>query len=209
MSKRSILSHIKELKRPIFTTHEISCLSGKSLSGTTQSLNFLEREGMLFKICRGIWGEKGSMDINPYSVIPFLLPRHRVYVSFISALHLYGIIEQIPRVITLASTGHTKTIKTTLGTFEIHKIKPSFFKGFDWYKEKGAFLIAGQEKALVDSLYLSARKKKQYSFFPELHFPKSFSKKKTNEWVKLIPDPRIRSYVHKKLRSIISKNTSE
>jgi len=55
---------------------------------------------------------------------------------------------------------------------------------------------------LIDSLYLSARKKKQFSYFPELYFPKTFSFDKAWKWVKKIKDPRIKSYVSKRLREI-------
>ena len=202
MRRHSILTFIKELNQPVFTTYELVAISGKSSSAATQALNFLEREGLIFKICRGIWAEVSNKRLSPYVVIPFLLPRHRAYVSFISALHLYGIIEQIPQEIVLASTFHTRIIRTKVGTFSIHQITPLFFDGFGWYKETGDFLIAEQEKALVDSLYLSACKKKQFGYFPELHFPRSFSFKKAREWTKKIPDSRISCYVQKKLATI-------
>ncbi len=205
MRRRSILTFIKKLHRPVFTTHELSHFSGKSLSTTTQALNFLEKEGLIFKIYRGIWAEVGNSRLSPYAVVPFLLPRHRAYVSFISALHLYGIIEQIPQEIFLASTSHTKIIHTKIGTFSIHQITPLFFNGFNWYKGTGSFLIAEPEKALVDSLYLSARKKKRFRYFPELHFPESFSFKKAKEWAKRIPDSKISSYVQKKIEENLNK----
>lgn len=205
MSKPSILRFIKQLHQLVFTTSELSALSGKSLSTTTQALNFLQREGVVFKVYRGIWAEVSKERLSAYSVIPFLLPRHRAYVSFISALHLYGIVEQIPQVITLASTAHTKIIQTKIVTFSVHRIAPSFFDGFIWYKETGSFLIAEPEKALVDSLYLSARRKKQFSYFPELYFPKSFSFNKAKEWVKKIPDSKISSCVQKRLDTILQK----
>jgi len=201
--EKSILSFIKELDRPIFTTFELATISGKSLSTVTQSLNYLESQGVIFKIYRGVWGEAGSDRISPYTVIPFLLPSNRAYVSFISALHLYGIIEQIPRVITVAATSHTKIIKTSIGTYAIHRIAPWFFDGFIWYKGTENFLIAEPEKALIDSLYLSACKKKQFGYFPELHFPGSFSFRKAEGWVKRIPDSRIRVNVQKKLDRIM------
>ena len=106
-------------------------------------------------------------------------------------MHIYGIIEQIPQVITLASTVHTKEINTKLGVFSVHQIAPKFFKGFDWYKQKGSFLIAEPEKALVDCLYLARYKKKQFSHFPELSFPKTFSFKKAEKWAKDICDYNI------------------
>jgi hypothetical protein len=124
-------------------------------------------------------------------------------VSFISALHLHGIVGQIPQVITLASPTHSKTIVTSLGTFSVHRIAPAFFAGFGWYKDSGIFLIAEPEKALVDSLYLSARKKRQYGHFPELDFPRSFSFRKARDWAARIPDVRIRRNVEKKLEAII------
>ena len=131
-----------------------------------------------------------------------MFPRQRVYVSFISALHLHGIIEQIPQVVTLASTAHTSTIRTLAGTFSVHQIDPVIFDGFDWYKGEGSFLIAGPEKALIDSLYLSSRKKKQFGYFPELHFPPEFSFKKAAKWVKRIPEEKIRLYVLRKLEAL-------
>lgn len=203
MPKISVLAAIKKLRRQVFTTSEVAACCGGTPSNTIQALNHLAREGVVLKIARGIWGlDIGTSRISQYSLIPFLLPRGRVYVSFISALHLHGIIEQIPQAVTLASTAHTKTIRTKLGVFYLHKISPSFFKGFDWYKGDGNFLIAEPEKALLDCLYLSARRKKQFGHFPELRFPKSFSFKRAREWAKEITDPKIRSCVNRGLERI-------
>jgi len=203
MLRRSVLADIQRLRRPIFTTFELARLSERSASATTQALRHLEKQGVVERICRGIWGLAGSERLSAASVIPFLFPRTRAYVSFTSALHLYDIIEQIPQVMTLASPSHTKTIRTRLGTYSVHRIAPSFFAGFRWYKDEGRFLIAEPEKALVDSLYLSARKKRQYGHFPELHFPRTFSFRRAREWAGRIPDVRIRKNVEKKLAAII------
>lgn len=203
MPKISILSAIKKIKRPIFTTREAAACAGGSLSNTIQALNHLVKEGAAIKITRGLWGlDMAGGRLSQYSIIPFLLPRSRAYVSFLSALHLHGIIEQIPQAVTLASTEHTKTLRTKLGVFYIHRIAASFFKGFEWYKGEGNFLIAEPEKALVDCLYLSARKKKQFGYFPELQFPKSFSFKKARRWAGEIPDKRLRTSVLGKLRAL-------
>jgi predicted transcriptional regulator of viral defense system len=156
MSKRPILLTVKDLGGGIFTTHDAALSSGRSLSAVTQSLGNLARDGLLVKIHRGIWMQEGREGAGPYAVIPHLFPRHRAYVSFVSALHLHGIIEQIPQITTLASTAHPRIMRTKLGVFQTHHIAPSFFKGFDWYKGSGSFLIAEPEKALVDCLYLSA-----------------------------------------------------
>jgi len=198
-----IMVYIRKLGRKVFTTHELMSISGKSASSIVQSLNRLVRQGLFIKVYRGVWAEFDAKKISIFEIIPFLFARHRVYVSFITALHLHGIIEQIPQVITLASTLHTRTIRTKLGVFSVHQITPAFFDGFDWYKGEGSFLIAQPEKALIDSLYLSGRRKKQFGFFPELHFPPEFSFPKAVQWGKRIKEEKIRTYVLKKLKEIL------
>ncbi len=199
MGDRSVYSCIRQLGRPVFTTAEARAISGRSPSAATQALNYLARQGLIYKIYRGVWTEAGMGRISPYTVIPFLFPRQRAYLSFVSALHLHGVIEQIPQVITLASMSHTKTLRTRIGTFNVHQLAPYFFTGFDWYKGTGSFLIAEPEKALADCLYLSACRKKQFGYFPELHFPKSFSFKKVEDWMKSIPSAMVRTNVQGKL----------
>jgi len=193
---------VKKLKRSVFTTYELVTLSGKSRSTVTQCLTRLVKQGLLMKIYRGVWAEPGPRPISSLEVIPYLFSRQRVYVSFISALHLHGIVEQVSQVITLASTSHTRTLRTKAGVFSVHQIAPAFFGGFDWYKGAGSFLIAEPEKALIDSLYLSSRKKKQFSHFPELYFPATFSFKKANRWVGLIREKSIRLCVQQKLNAL-------
>ncbi len=209
MRRRSLLGNIKKLNHLVFTTFELSASSGKSASVVIQGLNNLVEDGLIIKVYRGVWAQVGNEQLNPYAAIPYLLTRHRAYVSFISALYLYNIVEQIPQVITLASTSHTKLIRTKLGVFSFHQLTPKFFSGFNWYKAGlpdsqagGNFLIAEPEKALVDSFYLSACRKKQFGHFPELFFPKSFSFKKVKQWAMRIPDPKIRAHVFKKIAAI-------
>ena len=206
---KNIMVFIKKLGRPVFTTHELITVSGKSSSTVVQSLTRLRKQGLLMKIYRGVWAEAGDKRVSAFEIIPCLFARQRVYVSFISALHLHGILEQIPQAITLASTAHTSTIRTKAGTFSVHQIDPAIFDGFDWYKGEGSFLIAEPEKALVDSLYLSSRKKKQFGHFPELHFPPEFSFKKAAGWVKRIPEGKIRQHVLKKLDVLAETQSSQ
>jgi len=203
MRRRSILPDIRKLGRQVFTTRELASISGRSLSTTTQSLNNLTRLGVIIKIYRGVWAQ-GTETVSPYAVMPYLFSTHRAYVSFISALHLHGIIEQIPQVTTLASTAHGRIIRTKVGVFYAHRIASSFFAGFEWYKGNGSFLIAEPEKALVDSLYISAYKKKRFGSFPELHFSSKFSFKKAELWVDKIPSKRVRVYAGTKLAKIKS-----
>ncbi|MBF0478440.1 MAG: type IV toxin-antitoxin system AbiEi family antitoxin domain-containing protein [Candidatus Omnitrophica bacterium] len=200
-----IMVFIRKFGRPVFTTHELTAISGRSSSTVIQCLNRLTQQGLLIKLYRGVWADPGLHGVSPFDIIPYLFPRQRVYVSFITALHLHGIVEQIPQVITLVSLSHSRVIHARTGVYSVHQIAPVLFDGFDWYKGEGSFLIAEPEKALIDSLYMSSRKKKQFGHFPELHFQPTFSFKKAAEWVNHIPEPNIRLYVLNKLE-ILRKN---
>ena len=202
---RITIEYIKMLKRPVFTTREISDMSGKSMSVVTQALNYLGKHKVVKKLYRGVWMEVTDKLISPYMLLPHLFKSTRVYVSFLSALHLYDIIEQIPQTITLASTLHSRNIKTTISTFVVHQLSPEFFSGFDWYKGADKFLIAKPEKALADCLYLFTRKKKQYGYFPELNLRSPFSIKKAREWVQKIPDKKARLHAMDKFEELIGK----
>jgi predicted transcriptional regulator of viral defense system len=200
--RQDIMIFIRKMGRPVFTSHELTAISGKSASTVVHSLKRLANQGLLMKIYRGVWAERRMRAVSPFEVIPALFPRQRVYVSFITALHLHGIVEQIPQMMTLASTAHTTILRTKAGVFSVHQIAPALFDGFDWYKGEGSFLIAEPEKALIDSLYLSSRKKKQFGSFPELEFPAKFSFKKAKGWINRIPQKNIRTHVEEKLKAM-------
>lgn len=193
---------IVKLDRLVFTTREIAALTGSSLSSTNQGLVRLEEKKLVQKMMRGVWASTHDRRFMPYLLVPFLSASHRCYVSFISALHLHGMISQIPQTITVASTAHTKKIITPIGRFSLHQLAPTFFEGFDWHAS-GQFLIASPEKALVDSLYLSSRRGKRYGFFPELEFPAHFNAAAAERWARCIANAEIRTAVVRKLEHFL------
>jgi predicted transcriptional regulator of viral defense system len=199
-NNKTLAAYIGVLGQPVFTARELSAVSGRSASVVSQGLAFLEKQGLAVKVAHGVWASGGSMP-SPYAVIPFILPRQRGYVSFTSALHLHGIIEQIPQVIALASVAHTREIHTGAGNYMVHHLAASFFTGFGWHKE-GGFLIAEPEKALVDCLYVSAFRNRQYSYFPELDFSGAFSFTKAAAWAELIKNRAALKHVLKRLAAI-------
>ncbi|MBN1822917.1 MAG: type IV toxin-antitoxin system AbiEi family antitoxin domain-containing protein [Endomicrobiales bacterium] len=206
MPRTSVIKYIKQMNRPVFSTRELSGVSGKSPSAVTQALNHLEKHGVVKKLYRGVWAETAPAPLSPYALIPHLFGGARVYVSFLSALRLHGIIEQIPQDITLASTSHTKKVKTAYGVFVVHQIAPEFFFGFDWHKGTGGFLVAEPEKALADSLYLFTRKKKQYGHFPELNLKKPFDTAKAKKYINRIPDENARKSALMKFEEVLRQN---
>ena len=208
MSRLLTIKTIRAVGRPVFTTREIALLAGGSLSAVSHSLKRMERQGVVRGVLRGLWCDPSDPRFTPFLLVPFLAGGHQAYVSFLSALNLHGMIEQIPQSVFCATTGHTRLKKTPVGTFSFHRIHPNFFAGFDWYRGGREFLIATPEKALVDSLYLSSRRGKQFGFFPEIEFGREFRFHEAQRWTKQIPDPRIRKYVQEHLRALMQRDRS-
>lgn len=196
-----LLQVIYNLKRPVFLTTEIAAITGASVTSTTQCLKRLAEKGIIQKVTRGIWGFAADRRFSPFCVIPFLNRHHRAYLSFISALHLHGVISQIPQVITVASTAHPTVRNTGVGTYHVHQIAPDFFDGFDW-SESGDYLMAEPEKALADCFYLSARKGRNYSHFPELDL-KKINRSKVLQWIEKISDPNLKRAVLAKAEKVL------
>jgi predicted transcriptional regulator of viral defense system len=202
-STLTVAQAIQAIGRPVFTTREIAGLRRASLSATSQTLGRMEGQGLLARPARGLWCVPADPRFSQFSLVPFLAGSHRAYVSFLSALHLHGRIEQIPQIVYAATTGHTRTVETGQGAFSFHRIQPELFAGFDWYGTGQDFLIASAEKALVDCLYLSSRKGRQFRYFPEIDLGEGFLLEKAEEWARLIPYGRIRKHVEERLASLV------
>jgi len=199
---------IRAFGKSVFTTRQIAALRGSSLSTTSQALGRMEHQGLVRRVTRGVWCIPDNARFSPYSLVPLLAGGHRAYVSLISALHLHGLIEQIPQIVFAVTTGHTRVRKTSVGTYSYHRIHPHLFAGFDWYGKGQDFLVATPEKALVDSFYLSSRKGKRFGSFPEIDLGAGFSFKRAVEWAERIQhDPWTRKYVLRQLE-IMKKQAS-
>jgi len=185
---------LRELGRHVFTTSEVAAVRGASVAATSQTLRRLEADGRVVRVARGVWCDPEDPGFTPFALVHALAGSHPAYVSFVSALHLHGIVEQIPQVIYSATTGHTARRHTPIATYSFHRIDPRFFDGYDWYRGGNDFLIAAPEKALIDSLYLASRKGNRFGKFPELDLA-GLNFADAEDWIERIPYERIRKHV--------------
>ncbi len=202
MGDSSVPRALVRLARPVFTTREVAATRGGSMSATSQALDRMRRDGLVVRVTRGIWCTPSDPGFTPFSLAAPLAGSHRAYVSFLTALHLHGVVEQIPQVIYVATTGHTRVVATPVGTFSFHRIDPAFFDGFAWHGEAQRYLLATPEKALVDCLYISGRKGRRFAHFPELDLSR-FDRRLAQDWVTRIADPRLRTYVEGALAALL------
>lgn len=153
----------------VFTTNNYACSHGLSLSAASKQLNRHCTKHMIEKITRGIWANIHHPNYSPLVAVPYLLGKEQGYISFLTALHSYGMISQIPIKIQVATTGHIRKLISPIGHFEFIHLAPHMMKeGIRWSDGKSNYLIASPEKALLDTLYISTRKGNRFSSLPEL-----------------------------------------
>jgi predicted transcriptional regulator of viral defense system len=192
---------LEALRRPIFTTREVAAMRASSISAASQALQRLAVAGSIVRVTRGVWCRPSDPRFSVNALVPFLAGSHPAYISFFSALRLHGMIEQIPQVVYAATTAHTRTVRTQVGTFSFHQLSTDFFGGYDWYGDRDSFLIASPEKAILDCLYLSGRKGRRFGRFPELDL-RGFRMAEARRWVRAISDPSLRKHVRDKLEAL-------
>lgn len=153
----------------IFTTREFAIHSGLSMSAAAKRLPRLAEKKLLTKITKGVWANTGHPYFHPLSCVPYLLGKEQGYVSFLTALHLHGVVSQIPKTIQVATTGRGRSLDSPVGRYEFFQIKPELMQqGADWSETRLPYLVATPEKALLDALYLSTRKNRRFAHLPEL-----------------------------------------
>lgn len=153
----------------VFTTQAYAAEAELSLSAASRKLSRLRDRKLLQQITRGVWANTSHPWFHPLSCVPLLLNREQGYVSFLTALHLHGLLAQIPATIQVAATGHSRILRSPVGTFEFLQIKPELMQqGVSWSDTQVPFQLATPAKALLDLLYISTRKNRRFASVPEL-----------------------------------------
>lgn len=175
----------------IFTTREFANGDGVTMSAATKRLARLSEKGRLTKVTKGVWANTAHPYFHPLSCVPYLLGKEQGYVSFLTALHLHGVLSQIPKTIQMATTGRGRVLESPVGSFEFFQIKPELMRqGADWSESHLPYLIASAEKALADTLYLSTRKNRRFARLPELDLTHSgFRLREFKRLMKQLPIP--------------------
>ncbi len=196
------LKILQNLNIPIIQTQDAACSLGLTDVHTSQVLRRLALEKHIIHLSKSFWAI--DLTMNPLLAPDYLLAPYPCYISLQSALYHHGMIDQIPRMITVITPGRTRQLKTPIGTFSIHKIIPEFFFGYE-VNPKTFVKMATPEKALLDILYLKPAKSLWFKTLPELEIPRSFNKKSAFEMVKKIPSQMRRTLVENSLQTLLSK----
>lgn len=175
----------------IFTTRDYANYSRVSMSAASKRLLRLADKKLLTRVTKGLWANTSHPHFHPTACVPYLLGKEQGYVSFLTALHLHGLIAQIPKTVQIATTGHARTLDSPVGRYEFLQLKPELMKqGTQWSESHLPYLIATAEKALIDTLYLSTRKNRRFARLPEVDITHTaFRNREFERLLKQLPIP--------------------
>ena len=179
MKTNILLEKLKSIPKSYFSFPDL----GKFYSGNKKDLKVvvhrLVKQKRLVRLFRGYYAlDLVRVDWEQFAC-ELVQPS---YVSLEYALNQYGIIDQIPARITLATTKKSRELILPNQVLEYSHLNPKLYFG---YKIEGNFLIAEKEKALLDELYLISLKKRLLSL-ESLDLSK-INKNLFSEWSKKYP----------------------
>ena len=149
----NILKFIETLgkfSKPIFTVNDASMILGKDKVYTRLYLHRLKSKGVIVAVERNKYT---LIDTHPYSIATNLV--FPSYISFLTALHYYGMTTQIPGTIYIVSTHSKKNLDFGGYSISFIKLKKERFFGYKREKFQNKFIfIAEKEKMIIDSLLL-------------------------------------------------------
>lgn len=188
---------------PVLATGEAAAALRMSVSSASRVLRGLEREGRARQLRSGLWAV-GAEAPDPFMIAPELTRPHLAYVSFESALSYHGLIDQVPREVSIASLDRARRIATSVGTFAIHHLPAQLFGG---WQETLRGRVAGPEKAIFDISYASAAHRGRPRRIPELELPAGFDVRVIETWAARIVSPRVRTLTRTAIEYAMSRAT--
>jgi predicted transcriptional regulator of viral defense system len=194
------LEILRKLDRPMIRTGQAAAVLGISVSNASHLLASLQDAGSVLRISPGRWSV--APQPSPYLVASWLTDPYPSYVSLYTALSRRGVITQVPRAIYVVSLANTKTLKTPVGTYSVHRLPPELFGG---YEERNDERVATAEKAVFDTLYLARARGKRFSHLTEVDLPAGFRHEVLREWAARVQDPRVRSFVQARIDDFLDQ----
>lgn len=150
MDSESLIKKLAELDMPVFTTKDVSIISGKSPAYTKVFLAGLVKRRAIEKVERGRYCLKGT---SAYTIASRITKMS--YVALISAARFHRITDQIPNTILVFSTDYHRPMRIKDGySVRFIKVNSAVMYGF---KEYNSAYVSEIEKIFVDDIYYHKR----------------------------------------------------
>jgi predicted transcriptional regulator of viral defense system len=149
MRRDVLLRDLKANGMHVFRIGDVVRMTGLGRESVKVMLHRYTRDGWMWRVTRGVYSITDNTRVVATSIT------HPSYISFSTAYHLHGVIEQMPHTLLVATSRGRKPVETEIGSISFVQVRPSLMFGFR--KERypdGDATIAELEKAVVDSVYL-------------------------------------------------------
>lgn len=163
MTAVGALARLLALGVPVVETADAAAALKQEPSATTRTLGRLADAGLIVRVRHGTWWVAPPVD--PYRLPEYLTAPFDAYLSLQSALHVHGLIEQIPAVYYVVSLARTQRIPTTAGVYSVHHLAPELFGGFE--QTPSGVKLATPEKALFDVAWLAGGRSRLFAGLPD------------------------------------------
>ncbi len=204
MNAALALARLHRLRVQVIDTADAAAALEQPTHAASKTLSRLADANLVTPVRHGVWWI--GNDVDPYRLSEHLSAPYPSYLSLQTALHLHGMIEQIPRVHYAVSLARTQTIRTSAGTFSFHHVAPELFGGFT--RNADGVPLATPEKALVDMAYLSGGRSRLFADVPEIDLPRRFKRDEIERWLRRIPSRTRRTLARRRLSTWVGASTA-
>jgi predicted transcriptional regulator of viral defense system len=200
MNASAAFAQLRRLGIPVIETADAAAALHQSSYAASKTLSRLAEAKLVTQVRHGMWWIDSTVD--PYRLSEYLTAPLPTYLSLQTALHLLGMIEQIPETYYVVSLARTQTITTSVGLFSIHHLAAELFGGFEQTQQD--VRLATPEKALFDLAYLSGGRSRFFTSLPELELPRRFRWAELERWVDRVSAVRRRTMVIRRLARLLA-----
>ena len=191
------------LRFAVFPTWHYAALCGTRVDAASRQLGRLAHDGVVVRLTRGVWAQPEHPRFTPFAAVPLLVGHEQGYVSFLSALHIHGLISQIPGSIQVATTGHARRLDTPFARYEFLRIQPSMMReGMGASATDPPYNIATAAKALLDTLYIATRKGRRFAHLPEVDMAEVDEAALRRLLNRQVPAPAIHRAIERRLTAL-------
>lgn len=147
----ALIQRLLNLNKPYFSPADLEKVLGQSRPALYVTLNRLVKYGVLVRLGQGVYQASLRAADLPRIANQLVYPS---YLSFESVLSRYGILSQVPYILTFATSQRSRRLALGDSVVEFHQLKQELFFG---YTLQSGLYVAEPEKALLDQLYMVCR----------------------------------------------------
>ena len=153
-----LLFTLEEENKSVFSITDAKRILNTSVPSVWNVIYRLKKKGRIEEIEKGKYlliparaGYEGSWSEVPYLLVPHIISAY--YISFWTALNYWGMTEQVPNVVFVATTQRKKDLEFGDTRYEfITLTKKRFFGYMEENIAGGTFNISSREKTIIDCM---------------------------------------------------------